>query len=152
MPENVFRMSCRGPLFFFCGKETKNTILIFAACWILIQLKGTRLRVMEFAYLVVGHTHDLIDQLFAFIGKALRSSDVLCPSEMFQTLQRKMKVCPDFFHLTDFFDFFSAQPDNLSSSTIGGVSGPHNYRIFWTRDDSLAIQSKPLYSASVLAS
>lgn len=35
-------------------KETKNTITIFAAVWLLIQLRGDRLEMIEFGYLVVG--------------------------------------------------------------------------------------------------
>ena len=69
LPKKVFIQADNTP------KETKNTITIFVACWLLIQLKGTKLRVVEFAYLLVGHTHDLIDQLFAFISKALRGRE-----------------------------------------------------------------------------
>ncbi len=47
------------------GKENKNTRCLFSACWILAQLQFTRLESIEFAYLIVGHAHDLIDALFA---------------------------------------------------------------------------------------
>jgi hypothetical protein len=142
LPKKVFIQADNTP------KETKNTITIFVACWLLIQLKGTKLRVVEFAYLLVGHTHDLIDQLFAFINKALRGRDVLSPSDMYRTLQANMKNCPAFFHLKDFYDFHIVQPDWLSPKSITGVKGPHNYRIFWSRDDSVCIQSKPFLTST----
>lgn len=50
-------------------KETKNTITLFCAVWLLCQLQHTRLESIEFAYLVVGHTHDLIDACFAYVSK-----------------------------------------------------------------------------------
>ena len=53
------------------SKETKNTIALYAAAWLLVQLRGARLQCIEFGYLVVGHTHDLIDAMLAYISKAL---------------------------------------------------------------------------------
>ncbi len=52
------------------AKETKNTITLFCAIWLLCQLRQTRLESIEFGYLVVGHTHDLIDAWFAYVSKA----------------------------------------------------------------------------------
>ena len=53
------------------AKETKNTITLSAAAWLMAQLQHTRLEQIEFCYLVVGHTHDLIDATFAFVSKAV---------------------------------------------------------------------------------
>ena len=44
-------------------KETKNYITLFAAIWILAQLEGTKLNMIEFVFLMVGHTHDLLAKL-----------------------------------------------------------------------------------------
>ena len=51
------------------GKETKNTVVLWAAVWLLVHLKGTRLEAIEFGYLMVGHTHDLVDAVFAYLNK-----------------------------------------------------------------------------------
>ena len=46
-------------------KETKNTITIFSFTWLLAQLEGTPLREFHMIFLMVGHTHDLVDAFFA---------------------------------------------------------------------------------------
>ena len=40
------------------AKETKNFIVLFGATWLLAQLSGTRLAVIDFAYLIVGPAPD----------------------------------------------------------------------------------------------
>lgn len=87
------------------AKETKNTIVLFAAAWLLAQLQHTRLQSIEFGYLVVGHTHDLIDAIFAYTSKALHGEDVLSIPEMFTVLNRKMSRPPYWKHLRDIFNF-----------------------------------------------
>ena len=86
-------------------KETKNTIVLFAAAWLLAQLQHTRLQSIEFGYLVVGHTHDLIDAIFAHTSNALHGEDVLSIPEMFTVLGKKMSRPPFWKHLRDVFAF-----------------------------------------------
>ena len=123
-------------------KETKNTICLFAAAWLLAQLKGTRLQSIEFGYLVVGHTHDLIDAMFAYISKALAGRDFYSLEEMISILQRVMKSPPFWKHLRDVYAFKDAQPEKLSSKRVTGVTQPNNVRIFWGKDGSILVQSK----------
>ena len=41
-------------------KETKNTITIWGAIWLMLQLEGTRLEAVEFVFLLVWHAHDIV--------------------------------------------------------------------------------------------
>ena len=123
-------------------KETKNTIALFAAAWLLIQLKGTRLTCIEFGYLVVGHTHGLIDAMFAYISKALAGRDFYSVEEMVAILQNTMKNPPFWKHLRDIYSFKDAQPHSLSSKRVKGISQPNNVRIFWGSGGNLLVQSR----------
>ena len=125
------------------SKETKNTIALYAAAWLLVQLRGTRLQCIEFGYLVVGHTHDLIDAMFAYISKALAGQDFLSVHGMMNVLREKMTQTPIWKHLKDVYAFKEHQPHKLSSQCVKGVSQPNNVRIFWSTDgQSILVQSK----------
>lgn len=125
------------------SKETKNTIALYAAAWLLVQLRGTRLQCIEFGYLVVGHTHDLIDAMFAYVSKALAGQDFLSLHEMMNVLRNKMTTPPIWKHLKDVYAFKDHQPQKLSSRCVKGVSQPNHVRIFWSTDaGSVLVQSK----------
>lgn len=124
------------------GKETKNTIVIFVALWLLANLQNTRLEVIEFGYLLVGHTHDNIDAIFSYVSKALKPATCLSIPEMMHTLQTSMTTPPIWRHLRDIYDFQAIQPRQLGSQHVKGIRQPHHYRIFRNRSGHLCIQSK----------
>ena len=105
-------------------EETKNTICLFAACWLMIHLRGTRLQRIEFGHLVVGHTHDLVDAMFAYISKALVGKSFLSLPHIWKHLRDIYKEC---------------QPPELSSQRVKGISQPNHVRLFWSRDGSKII-------------
>ena len=123
-------------------KETKNTISLFGAAWLLAQLRGTRLHCIEFGYLVVGHTRDLMDAMFAYISKALAGRDFYRLEEMMALLQSIMKSPPFWKHLRDVYAFNEAQPEKLGSKRVKGITQPNNVRVFWGTDGSILVQSK----------
>ena len=123
-------------------KETKNTITLATAVWLLAQLQHTRLQVIEFCYLVVGHTHDLIDAVFAFVSRALHAKDVLSLPDMFSQLNAKMKRPPMWKHLRDVWGFRDSRPKGLTADTIKGITLPNHVRVFWSQDGSICLQAK----------
>lgn len=123
-------------------KETKNTITLFAAVWLLCQLRDTRLESIEFGYLVVGHTHDLIDATFAYVSKAVHGQDILSMPNFFSALSAKMKNPPMWKHLRDVFQFKENQPDYLSSRHIHGIALPNNLRVSRGRSGEINVQTK----------
>ncbi|CAK0832316.1 unnamed protein product [Prorocentrum cordatum] len=124
------------------AKETKNTIVLGAAVWVLAQLQYTCLTSIEFGFLIVGHTHDIVDAIFAYVGAALRGRDILSVPQMFTALEAHMKNPPMWKHLRDVFAFRDEQPSFLSSDTVKGVASPHHIRLFWSTDGSISVQSK----------
>ena len=123
-------------------KETKNAIVLFAAAWLLVQLKHTRLEVIEFGYLIVGHTHDLIDAFFAYVNKAVHGQDILSLPDFFGCLRRCMKQPPAWKHLQDIYSFKDCQPDSLSAQRIKGIAAPHHVRLTRGRDGTIMLDSK----------
>ena len=123
-------------------KEIKNTITLATAVWLLAQLQHTRLQVIEFCYLVVGHTHDLIDAVFAFVSRALHAKDVLSLPDMFSQLNAKMKRPPMWKHLRDVWGFKDSRPKRLTADTIKGITLPNHVRVFWSQDGSICLQAK----------
>ena len=121
-------------------KETKNTITLYCACWLLAQ--RLPLHTVEFAYLVVGHTHDLIDATFAYVSKALHGQNILSVPELFQCLNRRMKNPPLWKHLRNIFNFKDEQPRHLSYHVIKGIGQPHHVRVYRARDDTICLQCK----------
>ena len=130
------------------AKETKNTITLFAATWLLAHLQYTRLECIEFGFLVVGHTHDLIDAVFAYVSKALHGQDVLSLPELFTALNRRMRTPPMWKRLRDIWAFKDLQPASLGSHRLKGVTQPHHIRIFWSRDGCVVLQSKRWLTSS----
>ena len=124
------------------AKETKNTIVLYIGLWLLSKLRHTRLESIEFGYLMVGHTHDLVDTIFSFVNKALRGSDCLSLPEMFNVLQTKMKNPPIWRHLRDIYAFQRHQPRHLTAQHVKGTRNPHHYRLFKDRHENLCVQSK----------
>ena len=135
------------PRRFFIGadntpKETKNTIVLFCAVWLLSHLYMTELVVIEFGFLLVGHTHNIVDAIFAWLNKALHGVDVLSLVDMQNRAEAKMENPPVWDHLRDVYDFHGLQPVEFGSRSLKGVTEPHHYRVVRAHDDSICVQSK----------
>ncbi len=74
---------------------------VFWAAWLLALLADTGLDSTDFIYLIVGHTHDLIDTMFSFISRVLHRCDYLSVRHMFDIITATMKVPPLWKHLRD---------------------------------------------------
>ena len=128
LPRRVFIQADNTP------KETNNTVVIWCAAWVLAHLGShSRLQMFEFGFLVIGHTHDLIDAYFALISRALHPHDALSIPHMFQILQSKIANYPHWKHLRDIYDFVACQPRHLTSNNLKGTTVPNHIRIFCKR-------------------
>ena len=114
----------------------------------LAQLQHTRLESIEFVYLVVGHTHDIVDAIFSQVGRAVAGHNILCVPEFFALLQRNMKPAPVWRHLRDVFGFKDSMPRYRTADIVKGVAGAHHLQIFWTREGTLALRCKRWVSSS----
>ena len=123
-------------------KETKNTISIFTLTWLLAQLEGTPLREFHMIFLMVGHTHDLVDAFFALISQALKNKDCFSITELKDIMRGFMKHPPMWSHLQDVYNFRDARPSRLTSDRLAGIGVPHHVRIRWGRHRNIVLSSK----------
>ena len=93
-------------------------------------------------FLLVGHTHDFLDTVFAFVSAALRHRDHLNMAELFGILQDVMRNPPHWQHLRDVYAWREWQPAWLSSAHVQGIGTPHHYRVCKCRDGSISLQCK----------
>ena len=93
------------------GAETKNTIVMFWAAWILSNSRAGSLSQIEFVFLMVGHTHDLVDQFFSRVHRSLFGMTCKNLNEFYNTVQKGFpQNKPSFFHLQDYYDFKGCRP------------------------------------------
>ena len=98
------------------GAETKNTIVLFWAAWMLANAKSTALLEIEFVFLMVGHTHDLVDQFFSRVNRALYANTCKNLKEFYWTIQKGFPTNkPSFFHLQDCYDFKDSRPSYVTA-------------------------------------
>ena len=54
------------------AKETKNKFMCWSLMWLLCVLSETKLWSVVLTFLLVGHTHDMVDRLFSRVNVGLR--------------------------------------------------------------------------------
>ena len=67
---------------------------------------------MDLVFLMVIHTHDLIDAFFFLVSRALVNDDCLSISELFSILKKRLAHPPMATHFQDQSDFMSRGPDH----------------------------------------
>ena len=123
-------------------KETKNTITIVTMVWLLCQLEGTRLKEMHLVFLMVGHTHDLVDAFFAQISQALTNQDCFSISELKEIMSRAMTHPPIWSHLQNVYNFKDVRPRGLTADALPGIGTPHHIRLRWGRARNICLSTK----------
>jgi len=67
--------------------ENKNLVMVSMASWLVKSGKVKRVRVF---FLLVGHTHIIIDQIFGVITVRLRRSELLTPADLIDNIERTL--------------------------------------------------------------
>ena len=114
-----------------CGENINKTLIAFLTD--LVRKKV--FRKIKACFLVVGHTHDDIDQVFATISTYLRQVHVVCPDResLFRAIEDafiKAEEKPLVFPLaaTDIFDY-TAFYEHKIDKNISHHQIPHQFRI-----------------------
>ena len=125
-----------------CG-ENKNVIMFgMLVLWVYFAKKkrGVRL-VVEVCFLIVGHTHEDIDQYFKLLSDLIRDVLLLTPNDFLGYLPRvarngsKQPHVKYVDHLFDFKEWLGPRVDKH----ITGHQVPHNYLIQFDDDADTAI-------------
>ena len=73
--------------------ENKNVTVIAVAAWLVSSGKVRRVRLF---YLMVGHTHIIIDQIFGVITKPLKKSELLVPRHLMDHIDTVLRSNPQY--------------------------------------------------------
>jgi hypothetical protein len=115
-----------------CTRENKN-IYMFALCATLVGL-GI-FQEVELSFLIVGHTHEDIDQRFSCISSTLKRSDVDSLKEMFSLIERGTSPTEAFVSarlLENVWDWKQFIIPHLltGSDSLVGITFPHHMRFY----------------------
>lgn len=115
-----------------CTRENKN-IYMFALCATLVGLGF--FQEVELSFLIVGHTHEDIDQRFSCISNTLKRTDVDSLKEMLSLIERGTSPTEAFVSarlLENVWDWKQFITPHLltGSNSLVGITFPHHMRFY----------------------
>ena len=131
-----------------CGRENKN-VYILGLCATLVALGF--FKEIQLSFLIVGHTHEDIDQRFSYISSALKRQDIDSLEEMLQIIRERPTFTEPFIHaehLEHIRDWKSFITPYLREDAFVGISKPHHFR-FYMQNNKPHVQYKD-YARSLL--
>ncbi|XP_078608286.1 uncharacterized protein LOC144880140 [Branchiostoma floridae x Branchiostoma japonicum] len=120
-------------------RENKNCF-VFAFCSELVRQKVVKK--VKIGFLLVGHTHEDIDQFFSRISATLKRSDATTIPELEQTITKSFTPAPQAFQVEHVMDFKAWFAEELEA--ISGHSIPHCFK-FTMNSSSPHAQSHIFY-------
>ena len=132
------------------GRETKNKYM-FAYCASLVALEY--FREVRFSFLIVGHTHEDIDQQFNIISSVLKRQDIDSVKEMLALIEHgawytEALISALFIeHIWDWKGYIMTHL-HFRSDTWKGIRQPHHFR-FLVQHGETRIQYK-MFSRDLL--
>ena len=73
--------------------ENKTAVMLAMAAWLVATGRFKQVRVF---FLLVGHTHIIIDQIFGVITKRLKGHEILTPERLISIIDRAMSSVPQY--------------------------------------------------------
>lgn len=115
-----------------CTRENKN-VYMFALCASLVGL-GI-FQEVQLCFLIVGHTHEDIDQRFSIISNTLKRTDIDSLQELLQLVEKGTSYTEAFVsarHLENVWDWKSFITPHLQTGgdTLTGITFPHHMRFY----------------------
>jgi thioester reductase-like protein len=107
-----------------CGRENKNRFVL-ALCCLLVEL-GI-FRKIKISFLMVGHTHEDVDQVFSKFSGYLLKHTALTIDKLLSGFSKCYSLAPHGVELKDMFDISNWLLPNLNS--ISMHSKPHVFKI-----------------------
>jgi hypothetical protein len=115
------------------ARENKNNLL-FSYLHMLIQKKV--FKKIKVGFLLVGHTHDQIDQMFSRFSIRLRKSKAFVYEDLCEILRQSYTPTPVITLLTEAFDFrkYALEEPSITVNTLRNVSFSHQFKIQFSRE------------------
>ena len=73
--------------------ENKTNVMLAMASWLVATKRVKQVRVF---FLMVGHTHVLIDQIFGVITVNIRGKEILLPERLMSHIDAALVKCPQY--------------------------------------------------------
>ena len=73
--------------------ENKTEVMLYFSAWL---VRSGKVKVVRVLFLMVGHTHIVIDQIFGLVTIGLRREDLLLPSELADNIDQTMAGLPQY--------------------------------------------------------
>jgi hypothetical protein len=113
-------------------RENKN-IYMFALCIVLVVLGY--FQEVQLCFLIVGHTHEDIDQRFSIISNTLKKTKIDSLKELIQLVEKETSYTEAFvnaWHLENVRDWKSFITRHLliGGDTLTGITFPHHMRFY----------------------
>ena len=121
-----------------CCRENKNKF-VFAFCCLLVELKV--FKKIKLGFLMVGHTHEDIDQLFSRFSRRLGWNPAMTVPELMEQFEECFTPKPTSVTVDKLFDI-SAWLTPYFSKQIKNTMGPHLYKIEMNKDGKACIKTK----------
>jgi hypothetical protein len=115
-------------------RENKNNLLM---AYLHMLLKNRVFKKIKIGFLLVGHTHDQIDQMFSRFSKRLSRHKAFTFNELRSIICDSYKPEPVVVLLTETFDFrrYAFEVPALIIESIRNITFHHQYKIAFSRDD-----------------
>jgi hypothetical protein len=124
-----------------CGRKNKN-VYILALCGTLVALEV--FKEIQLSFLLVGHTHEVIDQRFSTILATLKCQDIHSLKELLSTIKQNPPYTEPFVvteHLEYIRDWKSFIIPFLRDDELIGTSQPYHF-CFYNDSTIPRVQSK----------
>jgi hypothetical protein len=125
-----------------CGRENKN-IYVLGLYATLVALGF--FKEIQLSFLIVGHTHEDIDQCFSSISSALKHRDIDSMKELLHVIRSRPTHTEPFVHaehLECIRNWSKFIIPYLRVDAFVGINQPHHFR-FYMQDNRPHVQHKP---------
>ncbi len=115
-------------------RENKNNLLM---AYLHMLVKNKVFKKIKIGFLLVGHTHDQIDQMFSRFSKRLGRHKAFTFEELSVIICEAYKPEPLVTLLTETFDFrrYAFNEPSLIVNSIRNITFHHQYKIGFSRED-----------------
>jgi hypothetical protein len=117
-------------------RENKNNLLF---TYLHMLLKKKVFQKIKVGFLLVGHTHDNIDQMFSRFSTRLSKSRAFVYKDLCQVIQESYKPQPEITLLNETFDFrrFAFSEPSIVISQLRNHTFSHQFKIAFSQEEDL---------------
>lgn len=118
--------------------NSNKSKLLFA--YLAVLLLNKVFKKVKVNFLLVGHTHENIDQMFSRVSIALRTVDCLTLNQLMECARSSMQLVPNVTEVNSSFDW--KEWLNGCSNNLEDISFNHAFRVSWNSDNKIVLQSR----------